>query len=212
MESQTFDQALVILPDGRLDPNAAHLIPPDVHLEPIVLPTISRNPFIQERYEIMRLRGESHNMAEILATRKFPGSRTDREFNAGRVNGNQFEHVPGLGDYYRKIAEEAGVSVTGKFYCSGLASWPGDPTAWVSDRGDVLRVAREKGLRVSGHVDYDPGEPTPAADVPIADDLVESEVEDILESNPGASADDVRDRVIQLRTGQVDPNPLLVAD
>ena len=51
------------------------------------------------------------------------------DFNKGRVNGNQFEHVPVLGDYSRKLAEDAGVSTTGKTYTRGPAEFPGDPTA-----------------------------------------------------------------------------------
>jgi hypothetical protein len=169
-------------------------------------PRISADPSVQAHYERLRDGGMGHGLAEILATRTFPALWTDTEFNRGRCNGNQFEKTPGLGDYYRKAAEAAGVSTTGKHYCTGLADYPGDPTAWVSDRGDVLRVAREKGYKVSGSVDYTPPDRgcDPGPDVAVADDLIDAEVSDILEANPGASRDEVRDRVFQLRSGAVD--------
>lgn len=149
---------------------------------------------VQVRYEVMRIRGESHNMAETLALRTFPATRTDREFNLGRCNGNQFEGKPGLGDHYRHLAEQAGVSTTGKYYQHGLASFPGDPTAWVSDKADVLRVAKEKGFKVSGQVEYDPGEREPEPDVVIADDLVEAMTDDIMDMDGGYRREDVREK------------------
>ncbi len=175
-------------------------------------PTIHHNVRAQAHYIRCRENGCSHQFAEMLALRKFPGLKTDNIFNKGRCNGNQFEKVPGLGDHYRRIAEAAGVSVTGRFYCAGLADFPGDPTAWVSDRGDVLRVARAKGMRVHGYVEHDPGERPPMPDVPVAPELIEAEVAARLEEDPGLRIDDVREEVKKLRTGAVDPNPLIVQD
>jgi hypothetical protein len=160
----------------------------------------------------MRIDGQSHKMAVMLATRSFPGVRTDATFNEGRCNGNQFEAHPALGDQYRRIADASGVSTTGKWYCSGLADFPGDPTAWVSDRGDVLRVARLKGYRVSGAVEYDPGPRDPMPDVPIADDILQDAIEGEMEDDPGQRREDVEERMFQLLTGAVDPNPLRVSD
>lgn len=176
------------------------------------LPIVSADPATQARYEELRANGESHSFAEILACKAFPGLKTDSVWNEGRCNGNQFETCQPRGDWYRRKAEEAGVSTTGKTYLSSLAEFPGDPKAWVSDRGDVLRVAKEKGFRAEGFVNYRPPEVEPIPTVPIAPELVEREVSEILESNPGARHDDVRERVVELRTGQVDPNPLLVQD
>ena len=168
---------------------------------------------IQMRYWQMRRDGQSHRMAEMLATRKFPGLKTDSIFNEGRCNGNQFERIPQEGDYLRGIAEEAGVNTTGKVYLRGLADYPGDPTAWISDRGDVLRVAREKGYKVDGYVNYQPPEAEPMADVDgVAPELIEDEVQTILASNPGARADDVREHITDLRSGRVDPNPLVLQE
>lgn len=166
-------------------------------------PRVSAHPEVQARYESMREGGESHRFAELIATRGFPGVRTDATFNAGRCNGNQFERTPGLGDHYRRLAERAGVSTTGKYYQHGLAEYPGDPEAWVSDRHDVLRVAREKGLQVHGAVEHTPPERATPGVVDIAPDLVARDVEAVLASE-GGRREDVEERVRAVRTGAID--------
>lgn len=175
-------------------------------------PKISDKFVVQVDYWKMRLDGQSHNMAEMLALKKFPGTRTDVEFNKGRCNGNQFEHVPGLGDHYRSVTEALGGSTTGKFYCAQLADFPGDPTAWVSDRSDVLRVAREKNFSVEGSVEYRAEPTAPRPDVVVDPQLIIDETNDIMEAMPRSNREEVFDSVYQLRTGRCDPNPLLVSD
>jgi hypothetical protein len=169
--------------------------------------TISANPEIQNAYDAMRAAGESHALAEMLALRTFPGVRgLDSDFNKGRCNGEQFANCPALGDHFRRVAEGAGVSTTGKTYLRGLAEYPGDPAAWVSGTSDVLRVARERGLRVEGAVDYTPPAPArgPDPDVPVAADIVEARVDACLEADPGARREDVRERVAEVLSGAVD--------
>jgi hypothetical protein len=161
------------------------------------------------RYLEMRLGGQSHKFAEMMATRSFPAIRTDSEYNKGRCNGNQFEAVPGLGNLLRKQAEAAGVSTTGKYYCHGLAEYPGDPEAWVGGRGDVLAVAKKKGMSVQGSVEYTHPERAPMADVEIADDLIQREVEQVMARDGGYRRGDVEENVRMLRSGAVDINGLL---
>ncbi|SIO37916.1 hypothetical protein SAMN05444166_4227 [Singulisphaera sp. GP187] len=173
---------------------------------------ISDNFDQQVAYWRMRKAGESHNMAEMLALRSFPGIKTDAIFNEGKFSGQSTGECDPRGAWLRQQAEAAGVSTSGKWYCSGLASFPGDPTAWVGDRGDVLRIAREKNLTVDGYVTHKAHEVDPGSDMPIADDIIADEVNDILESNPFADAEAVRDEVYKLRTGAVDDHPLLVQD
>jgi hypothetical protein len=209
----SFTKVFVELPDGRLEPGVEHLIPDDVAIQPIELPTISTDPSIQARYETMRLSGQSHKMAEMLAVRKFPGVRTDSVFNDGRFSGSSLEKCPAHMKWLRDQAEAAGVSVNGKYYLSGLADFPGDPTAWVGDRGDVLRVCEAKGLTIrEGMIDYQAPEVEPMPDVAIGDDIIEREVDRTMAENPFANRDDVRDAVYALRTGASDNNPLLVDD
>ena len=169
---------------------------------------ISRNPEVQARYEEMRRNGESHAMAEMLATRSFPGLRTDSEFNKGRCNGNQFEETPWLGDYYRARAEEAGVSVTGKYYQSTLARFPGDPEAWVGGRGDVEKICLQRGWGCEGSVQVDVGERPPIPDVPLAEDLIQREVAASLKENPYQRIEDVRERVLSTHTRSQTPDVL----
>jgi hypothetical protein len=118
-------------------------------------PWVSKDLDRQERYVQLRISGQSHNMAEILATGKFPGTRTDVEWNRGHVNGSQFAENPvqaKIGDYYRRVAEEYGQNVTGKVYHAGLAKFSGDPRAWVSGRGEAEALIRERGWSSEGLV------------------------------------------------------------
>jgi hypothetical protein len=177
-----------------------------VRLNPDNLPRVSKDFGQQVRYWHMRMDGSRTTWPTCSPTTLFPGVRTDATFNRGRCNGNQFETHPELGDQYRRLADAAGVNTTGKHYCSGLADFPGDPTAWISDRGDVLRVAREKGYRVSGAVEYDPGEREPMPDVAIAPDIVDA-VDHYMENQPGERREDVVERLTELLTGQVDDEP-----
>ena len=201
----------VVLPDGRFDQDGARFVPSDVPFEPILFPLVSHDLVTQARYENMRLAGESHSIAEMLATRSFPGVKTDAIFNEGKFSGERGRIGPQ--ELWRIAqAEAAGVSTTGKWYCSGLASFPGDPTAWVGDRGDVLRIAREKNLNVQGYVEHQGYETDGGGDVPIDNAIVDDEVNDILESNPHANAEDIREQIYAVRTGAVDNNPLLCRD
>jgi hypothetical protein len=203
--------AYVILLDGRLDPNSAHLIPGDVQLDEIVFPVISNNIVTQARYDSMRLAGESHNMAEVLATRCYPGVKSYAIFNDGKFS-TAAGKIGVEQQWLAKQAESVGVSTTGKWYCRGLASFPGDPTAWVESRGDVLRIAKEKNMTVHGYVEHQGYETDPGNDEVISEDIINNEVMDIVDSNPGVDQEQVREEVYKLRTGAVDNNPLLVQD
>ena len=173
--------------------------------------TVSRNYYVRDFYVACRLKGESSRMAEMLATRSFPGLKTDSIFNEGKFSEDRGKIGPEQ-LWLRQQAEAAGVNISGTWYCKGLASYPGDPTAWVRDRSDVLRIAREKNMTVHGYVEHKGHEVEPMVDVPIADDIIENEVLDILDANPGLKAEDVREKVYELRTGAIDPNPQLVTD
>lgn len=97
-------------------------------------------------------------MAEMLALQQPPGVRGgDRAFMENRYNNQQLDQMPK--DHAQKMvaeAKRAGVSVSGKYYCSGLADkrGPADPMAWVSGSDDVKAVARARNLSVSGSVNH----------------------------------------------------------
>lgn len=201
------------LPDGRYEFSPA--IPEDVKLDPIIFPMVSQDIEIQGRYEDMRLAGESHNMADMLAHRTGPGIRSDSIFNEAKFSSDS--GLIGVQQkWLRQQAESAGVSTNGKWYCSGLASFPGDPTAWVGDRGDVLRIAREKNMTVHGYVEHqavkDLSDSANLADAPIAQDVIDDGVEDYLEAHPFAPIEEATEAVLRTRGGHEDYNPLLVKD
>lgn len=114
-----------------------------------------------------------------------PNSRTDREFLIGSENGRQFQETPKLGDAYRESCEKSGGSTTGKKYLRQLARFPGDPKAWVSGRGDVERVAKERGMGVEGLVNVQTPEVEPPKPVDIAPDILDRETKRMLAGTRG---------------------------
>ncbi len=121
-----------------------------------IWPWVSDDQAIQFSYEEMRRNGESHAIAEMLATRSFPGVKgTDSVFMQGRkLDGQQFEEAPpNVGAHHMELARKAGVNTSGKYYSGTMARFPGDPRAWVSGLGDVRRIARERQMGVSGAVE-----------------------------------------------------------
>lgn len=85
-----------------------------------------------ERYEELRARGNTHNMAMILASQRAPG--TDRTDERWRLMRDPESHARGL-------------KGTGK-YQPGLARFPGDPQAVVHSRKDAKRVAEKNGWKI----------------------------------------------------------------
>jgi hypothetical protein len=147
-------------------------------------PMVSRDPERQRHYETMRANGESHNIAEILATGETPHGKTaDRMLFMDGAENKQFENENDE-RYYRESAERAGVSTTGKIYQPGLARHPADPRAWVSDANDILRIAREDNLTVSGVVRHKAEDRPPLPGLRVAPDLVEEQVARLLEREP----------------------------
>lgn len=168
-------------------------------------PIISAAPSVQRTYEAMRARGESHRLAEMLATGTPPMSNTDREFLEGHCNGSQFANEEEIGEVYRRRARAAGVDPKGKVYLSGLARFPGDPEAWVDGRGDVQRRLEERGWGSEGSVTVKPRDPVaPSPSPKVADDLVDDEVGRILAAVPPAEraavdTQDLREQVVAAR-------------
>lgn len=140
----------------------------------------------QIEYVRMRREGVSHNLAEMFALQSPPQiAGTDSIFTEGWCNGNQFEGQEWVGNMYRREAEAAGVDVTGKRYLGGLARWPGDPEAWVSGRGDVKRICEQRGWNCNGAVKVKaPDDVAPPEHTPLADDIIDDKVAEILETVP----------------------------
>lgn len=117
---------------------------------------ISENPDTQKMYETMRINGEGHNVAEMLALRQFPSVNTDDTFNRGKGEHMLNELQPIVRERYLSEAKKAGISIAGKHYYSGLARFPGDPKAWITTgsgaRGDVERLCKKRGWGCRGSV------------------------------------------------------------
>jgi hypothetical protein len=89
---------------------------------------------------------------------------------------------------YRRMAEAQGFSTTGKVWMPSLARYPGDPEAFVSNRGDVLKVCRKRRISCDGEVNYK-ATPTdedlaPLPEVKLAPDIVEQHVNQELKKEP----------------------------
>jgi hypothetical protein len=114
-------------------------------------PQISKRTLIQAEYVEARLNGQTHAFAEMCALQQPPGAvGTERAFLEGHCCGNQFEGSESEGDVYRQMARDAGVSTTGKVFKGGLARFPGDPQAWISDMHDAKAIADKENMTVSG--------------------------------------------------------------
>ncbi len=102
---------------------------------------------------------------------------------------------PSMRDGMRRRFASQGISLSGKVYKSGLAAYPGDPRALVSDRHDVQSTLEERGwgtdpehdsmVKVKARLDDGPS----ALDAPyrVADRLVEERLQDALADNPEAA-------------------------
>ena len=167
------------------------------------IPLVSQERQVQTHYCLMRLRGESHNIAKICATQQVPYSVTDREFNMGRHNNNQFVNCPWLGNYYKRQAEKAGVGINGKYYVTGLGRYPGDPKAWCRSRHDAVAIAKERNLVLDGmgiHYKGHPEEPKP--DVALDPNLVNQYAQDYMEANPDMRLDDAKEKAFNRYSGR----------
>ncbi len=147
-----------------------------------------------ERFRECLQNGCSPILAELLATRSFPGVRgTDRSFMQGRhLDGSQFEGTPpGVGRDYVAKALAAGVNPAGKYYSGPLARFPGDPQAWVDSLADVRRIAEERNLSVQGaiHREATVADPVPGSSGPyrVAPEIVAEHMADRLAADPAAA-------------------------
>ena len=138
-------------------------------------PTVSDDSSTQLQYVAARERGESHNMAMIVATRRAPALRTGTRWLSRVEDPN-----PSFAKRQQERARAAGMSVDGKKFLSQLANGPDDLEAWVSDDTEVRRLCEKRGWGVAGL----PGKETmpvvpeePDSPYEPAEDLVQAEVE-----------------------------------
>jgi hypothetical protein len=107
-------------------------------------------------YWDMRKKGTPAKLAEMFALQAPPLAKTEADMFKNQCNGSQFAAGPLAnlqGDRYKAEAERFGVNVKGKVYKSGLARYPGDHQAWVTDASDVRKVLEGRGWNCSGAVE-----------------------------------------------------------
>lgn len=105
-----------------------------------------------EIYEGCISRGESHMLAEMLAMQQAPRGMTDDVFFSGiGTLDNQFRGQEGNAQLNHLVAEsqKRGHNPNyNDYYCSSIASYPGDPEAFVprtGGRAHVKKVLENKG-------------------------------------------------------------------
>lgn len=151
-----------------------------------------------ETYERALPYGE--RWAEMCALQVAPGTKgTERAFMEGRNNNEQLDGMPvKQAQYITKEARSAGINISGKYYCGGIADSRGwrDPEAWVSSNDDVLKVAKKRRMMVTGSVNYDPG-PAPPKRKLISDSIVNDLVAREKRKNPSAKVGELREKVIE---------------
>ena len=172
------------------------------------LPTISSDECIQSFYMDMRIQGQSHAIAEMLAHRRPPGANnTDRAYQHGG------EKMPGgLGSMppmLRKARMAMYKRMTGKdvptgyIYSSTLARFPSDPMAWVADVGELKSRAKQfgKGCEELG---LSAADAQPPKKVVMAEDLVNRNVRKAIAKpeNAGKDIGTIREEVIEKHSYQ----------
>lgn len=144
--------------------------------------------------------GYGHRWAEMCALQKPPGLKgTDRAFMQGRYNNEQFNSMPP--DHAANIvtlARRAGISVSGKYYVSGLADGrgPADPAAWVDSTGDVVRVAKARNLTVRGAVEHRGDEMPRPKSKPLSERLTRELMREEKRRNPTMKKGELREYVV----------------
>lgn len=120
---------------------------------------------VREHYLKCIADGQTPRFAEMVALSSPPGTTgMDRTFMEGRNNMEWLSGMPKRqADRMVREARSAGIDVAGKYYVAGIADKRGfrDPSAWVTGRDDVLRVAKQRNLEVRGQINYTPPEAPP---------------------------------------------------
>lgn len=138
----------------------------------------------------------------MLADQSPPRCLTDREYLAGHYGAKWHETDPitrakRIKNYRRLTGRNPPQNAV---YEERLASQPGDPDAFLSGRGDLLRLARKRGLKMSGAVEYTPPELPPKPRVRLAEDVIQDSIVDHVRRDPALKrkpAAELREMVIE---------------
>ena len=176
----------------------------------MTLPLVSDNISVQAFYEYLRGKGESHNMAEMLAFQQAPRAMTDAVFFEGfGTIEKQFAGDEKVRDQLIKRARAAGYNPNpNDVYLSAIARYPGDPEAFVpatGGRGHIKKVLTERGWESDGAVKTKARQPEEAPkSVPLAKDIVNRKVGQAHRDNPETKRMDqgeLRHNIIKKHSG-----------
>jgi len=151
-------------------------------------------------YERLIAEGYGHRWAEMCALQRPPGTKgTDRAVMQGRYAEQWLDDMPT--DQARRITREAkaaGINISGKYYCSGLADKRGhcDPAAWIDSSADIKRVAVQRNLTVRGIVDHEAAPTPPPKSKPLSERLIREMSAIERRRHPGKSKAELREIVI----------------
>lgn len=111
---------------------------------------------VQAHYLRMIADGQTERWALMCALQQAPGTKgCDRTFMHGRLNGEWLNELPERqARYMVRDAKAAGIDISGKYYCAGLADKRGwcDEKAWVDSVADIQKVAQARNMSVQGMV------------------------------------------------------------
>lgn len=174
--------------------------------EPVQIPEEIRRAGSEAVAMYARLLSEGHGekWAAMCSLQQPPGTKgTDRAVMEGRYAGQWLDQMPR--DHAEKITREAraaGISVSGKFYCSGLADerMHCDPEAWIDSAGDIKRVAEKRNLTVHGIVEHRRRETPPTPSKPLSERLIRQFVKEEAKLQPTKSKRELREIVLDKHT------------
>lgn len=147
------------------------------------------SPAIQAKYLELRKRGNSEMLAEMLALRSAPASKTDREFLAGRGMLDKQVGDPAQLQAILAAAKAQGFTPgPGDVYDPGLARRMGDPEAFIPNgdgRSYVKKLCEKRGWGAHGMVEvkHRPPDQEPE-NVRLAPDLIEERLRHMVAENP----------------------------
>lgn len=137
--------------------------------------------------------------ASMCALQCPPGTKgTDRAFNQGRYNQQQFDDMPKMmAEHMLREAREAGISTSGKQYVGGLADKRAhkDPEAWVDSTADIVRVARKRNLTVEGIVSHK-GTPVPPQRKALSERIIAEDMQHYRKLHPRKKPQELREMII----------------
>ena len=155
-------------------------------------------------YERLLSEGYGEKWAAMCSLQQPPGTRgTDRAVMQGRLAGEWLNQLPrDHADRITREARAAGISTSGRYYCSGLADKRGhrDPDAWIDSAADIKRVAEKRNLTVHGIVEHQRRETPPTPSKPLSERLIRQFVKEESKLNPGKSKAELREIVLDKHT------------